>query len=87
MRKLDTNRDGQITSDDFANATHKDPLLVQSVGACLPTPKAMATFLSTICEQYRAYAPSYAYEDQDHPKHKSKLNVAMDPIDKYLLRK
>ena len=32
-----------------------DPLLLQSCGACLPTPNAMATFLATMSYDYRAY--------------------------------
>ena len=36
MRKLDVNKDGQITYEDFRLAVQRDPLLIQCCGMCLP---------------------------------------------------
>jgi len=55
MKKLDIDRDGQITYEDFLNAVHIDPLLLQAVGPCLPTAKAAAAFLAVFTDDYRAY--------------------------------
>ena len=59
MRKLDVNRDGQITFDDYQQAVHIDPLLLQACGECLPSPRAAATFLATMTVEYRSYSSAY----------------------------
>jgi len=56
MKKLDVNRDGQITYDDFQNAVKRDPLVIQAVGPCLPSPGALVAFLATVTEDYRSYS-------------------------------
>jgi len=56
MKKLDVNKDGQITYDDFQDAVYADPLLLQSIGPCLPTAKASAAFLAVVTDDYRAYS-------------------------------
>jgi len=59
MRKLDVDRDGQITELDFQNACYIDPLLLQACGACLPKSKAAAAFLPFIPEKYRNFTQRY----------------------------
>jgi len=69
MKKLDKDRDGQITHPDFINACLDDPLLLQSIGPCLPTTKAMAAFLATFTENYRAYTTEWNDEWKMKMKH------------------
>jgi len=47
MKKLDTDKNGQITFDDFQAAVEADPFLLEAIGPCLPPPKAAARFLQT----------------------------------------
>lgn len=59
MKKLDVDRDGQITFPDFQNAVFKDPLLLQAIGPCLPPAKAIAAFLALVTDKYRKYTDCY----------------------------
>lgn len=45
MKKLDFDRDGQITYEDFGHAVKRDPLLMTAIGPCLPNVNAMVTNL------------------------------------------
>lgn len=51
MRKLDTDRDGQITYDDFVRAVKRDALLLQACGSCLPTSKCASAFQSLVTDR------------------------------------
>lgn len=53
MRKLDTDRNGQITFPDFQAAVIGDPLLLEACGPCLPTPKAVAAFFIQLKTKYQ----------------------------------
>ncbi|ODN03672.1 EF-hand calcium-binding domain-containing protein 1 [Orchesella cincta] len=55
MRKLDIDKDGQITREDFVIATKQDPLLLVSVGPCLPPVKCCAAFMALITERFRSF--------------------------------
>lgn len=59
MRKLDVDGDGQVTKEDFTSAAMANPLLMQSVGPCLPDPNAMAAFLAMFTENYRSYSSEW----------------------------
>jgi hypothetical protein len=59
MRKLDQDKDGQITQTDFKNACLLDPLLLQSIGPCLPPAKAICAFLAIFTENYRNVSTEY----------------------------
>jgi len=50
MRKLDTDKNGQITFPDFQAAVNSDPLLLEACGPCLPSPKAVANFFLMLKE-------------------------------------
>ncbi|KAF5295556.1 hypothetical protein FQR65_LT10419 [Abscondita terminalis] len=45
--KLDLNRDGQISSEEYKEAIEKDPLLMECLGICLPSRLAAYTILYT----------------------------------------
>jgi Ca2+-binding EF-hand superfamily protein len=59
MRKLDKDRDGQVTFKDYEKACLVDPLLVQSLGPCIPTTRSLAAFLACFAEDYRSYTPTW----------------------------
>ncbi|KAF2906152.1 hypothetical protein ILUMI_00025 [Ignelater luminosus] len=44
-KKLDVNRDGQITYDDFHQAVTNQPLMLECLGQCFPTRIATTSFL------------------------------------------
>ncbi len=52
LRKLDTDRNGQITFNDFQSAVVGDPLLLEACGPCLPTQKAVAAFFVKLKSKY-----------------------------------
>jgi len=56
MKKLDVDLDGQITIGDFRKACKKEPLLLVSVGPCLPPMKSCAAFQSLVTDKYRVYS-------------------------------
>ncbi|CAL8094057.1 unnamed protein product [Orchesella dallaii] len=55
MRKLDIDKDGQITHEDFVIATKADPLLLVAVGPCLPPVKCCAAFMALVTEKFRHF--------------------------------
>jgi len=55
MKTLDVDHDGQITLKDFEQACTKDPLLLVSIGPCLPPTQCIAAFLALFCDKFRNY--------------------------------
>jgi len=72
MRKLDVDRDGQITYPDFLNAVMEDPLMLQFIGPCLPPAKSIAAFLALITEKFRRYVEPYGRDFIKSKKQKKK---------------
>jgi hypothetical protein len=52
MKKLDVDKNGQITFPDFHAAVVADPLLLEACGPCLPSPKAVANFFLMLKREY-----------------------------------
>lgn len=48
LKKLDCDRDGKISLQDFNEAIKKDNLLLESLGQCLPTEQVCKTYISSI---------------------------------------
>lgn len=48
LRKLDIDRDGKVSFEDYVTAVKSEPLLLEAFGQCLPTDGACRTFLSTL---------------------------------------
>lgn len=48
MRKIDKDKDGKISLNDFQTTVHEEPLLLEAFGRCLPTEKSKMTFLTTL---------------------------------------
>jgi len=59
MRKLDNDRDGQITYEDFVRAVRMDALLLQAVGCCIPSTKSASAFQSLFTERYHMQSALY----------------------------
>jgi len=59
MRKLDVDKDAQITEVDFQRACYMDPLLIQACGPCLPPDRTTAAFLALLTEKYRNFTQAY----------------------------
>jgi len=49
LRKLDLDRDGKISFQDFQTAIREEPLLLEAFGQCLPAERACQTFMATLC--------------------------------------
>ncbi|PNF20379.1 EF-hand calcium-binding domain-containing protein 1 [Cryptotermes secundus] len=49
LRKLDTDRDGKISFQDFQTAVREEQLLLEAFGLCLPSEGACQTFMATLC--------------------------------------
>jgi hypothetical protein len=49
LRKLDLDRDGKISFQDFQTAVREEPLLLEAFGQCLPAESACHTFMATLC--------------------------------------
>lgn len=48
MRKLDKDKDGKVSLQDYKLSIAEEPLLLQAFGTCLPSDRAKETFLSTM---------------------------------------
>lgn len=48
MRKLDRDRDGRVSLDDFRGSVEEEPLLLEAFGTCLPSERFKDTFLATL---------------------------------------
>jgi len=82
MKKLDKDKDGQITQEDFTNACYSDPLLLQSIGPCLPPARSLAAFMATFTENYRTYSTEW----NDEWKEQQRRIEAGEPLETYSVR-
>uniref|UniRef100_A0A182QAK9 EF-hand domain-containing protein n=1 Tax=Anopheles farauti TaxID=69004 RepID=A0A182QAK9_9DIPT len=48
LRKLDMDKDGKISFQDYQEAIAEEPLLLEAFGQCLPSDRATMSFLSTL---------------------------------------
>ncbi|XP_049549111.1 calaxin [Anopheles darlingi] len=51
LRKLDMDKDGKISFQDYQDAIAEEPLLLEAFGQCLPSDRATMSFLSTLQAQ------------------------------------
>ncbi|XP_067000073.2 calaxin-like [Anabrus simplex] len=47
LKRMDLDRDGRISFNDFRNSCLASPLLLEALGDCLPSKKAVQAFLTT----------------------------------------
>lgn len=48
MRKIDKDKDGKVSLEDFQATVDEEPLLLEAFGKCLPSERSKNTFLSTL---------------------------------------
>ncbi|KAL1115622.1 hypothetical protein AAG570_005912 [Ranatra chinensis] len=48
LKRLDLDRDGKVSKEDFLGAVAEEPLFLEAFGQCLPTEAAAAAFLMTL---------------------------------------
>ncbi|CAB3241141.1 unnamed protein product [Arctia plantaginis] len=48
LRKLDVDKDGVVSIDDYRQAVEQEPLLLEAFGQCLPSKRHALTFLKTL---------------------------------------
>ena len=53
MKKLDVNRDGFVSFEDYETTVKAEPLLLEVFGPCLPQQESLETFLTTFAEPKR----------------------------------
>ncbi|XP_061709323.1 calaxin isoform X2 [Cydia pomonella] len=48
LKKLDVDRDGRVSFEDYKQAVEQEPLLLEAFGQCLPSKRHSAAFLRTL---------------------------------------
>ncbi|XP_022915106.1 calaxin [Onthophagus taurus] len=48
LRKLDKDKDGKVSLDDYRTSVKEEPLLLEAFGRCLPNERATDTFITTM---------------------------------------
>lgn len=49
-KKMDLDRDGKISFDDYKQTVLKQPMMLESLGTCLPSRMAAHTFITTFTQ-------------------------------------
>ena len=55
IKKMDHDKDGQISFSDFATTVSKDPLMMEAFGTCLPSNRAGYEFKNCILDRKHEY--------------------------------
>lgn len=48
MKKIDKDKDGRISLEDYQKTVEEEPLLIEAFGKCLPSERSKITFLATL---------------------------------------
>ncbi|XP_072937648.1 calaxin [Epargyreus clarus] len=48
LKKLDIDKDGKVSIDDYRQAVEKEPLLLEAFGQCLPSKRHATAFMKTL---------------------------------------
>lgn len=48
LRKLDKDKDGKVSLEDYRQSVLEEPLLLEAFGRCLPNERARDTFVTTM---------------------------------------
>ena len=51
IKKMDHDKDGRISLDDFSLTVSQDVLMLEAFGKCLPSDKVGQDFVSTILDE------------------------------------
>ena len=49
-RKMDYDRDGRVSYNDFSKTVHREPLMMEAFGMCLPTNRKGVAFIKKILD-------------------------------------
>ena len=52
LKKLDNDRDGRVSFDDWSTSIRKEPLMMEAFGPCLPTERASNVFMRKVDAEY-----------------------------------
>ena len=52
LKKLDNDRDGRVSFDDWSMAIRKEPLMLEAFGPCLPTERESTVFMQKVEAEY-----------------------------------
>lgn len=48
IRKFDKDKDGKVSISDYTKSVTEEPLLIEAFGNCLPSDRAIDTFMSVL---------------------------------------
>jgi hypothetical protein len=48
LRKLDVDKDGRVSMNDWSITVRKEPLMMEAFGPCLPTKKKIDAFMKKV---------------------------------------
>ncbi|KAJ0182275.1 hypothetical protein K1T71_001644 [Dendrolimus kikuchii] len=49
LKKMDIDKDGRVSSEDYKESVEQEPLLLEAFGQCLPSKRHAAAFLKNLC--------------------------------------
>ena len=52
LKKLDNDKDGRVSFDDWSTSIKKEPLMMEAFGPCLPTERASNAFMRKVEAEY-----------------------------------
>ena len=52
LKKLDNDKDGRVSFDDWSTSIKKEPLMMEAFGPCLPTERASNAFMRKVDNEY-----------------------------------
>ena len=52
LKKLDNDKDGRVSFDDWSTSIKKEPLMMEAFGPCLPTERASNAFMRKVDAEY-----------------------------------
>lgn len=84
LKKLDKDKNGQITFSDFHAAVHGDNLLLEACGPCLASPKTISNFFLFLKATYPA-VQSNSRRGKAGDKGRSKSTTREESLNKILM--
>lgn len=87
LKKLDKDKNGQITFSDFHAAVLGDNLLLEACGPCLPSPKTISNFFLFLKDKYPAAVQSSrrGQATKNKKKGRSTSSPREDSVNKILM--
>ena len=51
LKKMDVDKDGRVSFDDFEETVKNEPLLLEAFGPCLPRAEMLEQFMRTVLQR------------------------------------